>query len=623
MPEWIGKTIGNVRIDKLLARGGMAEVYLGSHLKLDRPVAIKLLHSYIEEDPFLLERFDREAKVVAGLRHPNIVQIFDFDTTDGHPYIVMEYLKGPTLATYLRHLHQRKKRIPPHQIARLLKGLTSALDYAHKQGVIHRDIKPGNILLHNKTDDIPLDKPLTNDVEAVITDFGLVRIIDSASLTASGMISGTPAYMSPEQARGDQTDHRTDIYSLGIVLYEMLAGRVPFEADSTMTVLHMQIHTPPPPIPELTAEAQAVLDRALLKNPNERYASSHEMAIDFYLSIGMTAQAETIREPYPVNTVPLEVPVPTRSEPIAKQEPTTKPESVPGLEPAPKLQSEAKLEPAARPEPAPKPARSRTWIGVGLFSLVALALLAVGAYRFLSAGPVSPDPTRAVSLEIPNTGTSPSPSDIPALPEGTRMVKVDAGTYEVGRDPADNYHSAPQSLSLDEFWIDQYQTTNAEYEPYVTATGAPTPLTWPGEANHPVRGVAWDQASAYCGWINKRLPDEAEWEAAGRGPGPEPQLYPWGDDPTDGGNALKLPNQNTYEVGSQFFNVSPLQVYDMVGNVWEWVGEPYSSLPAGTRLLHGGRFGNPVDLAYRLPLATDDTNTVQYAGFRCAADQVR
>ena len=142
MPEWIGKTIGKVRIEKLLARGGMAEVYLGSHLNLDRPVAIKLLHSYIEEDPSLLERFQREAKVVAGLRHPKIVQIFDFDTTDGHPYIVMEYLKGPTLAAYLRHLHQRKKRIPSHQVARLLKGLTAALDYAHGQGVIHRDIKP-------------------------------------------------------------------------------------------------------------------------------------------------------------------------------------------------------------------------------------------------------------------------------------------------------------------------------------------------------------------------------------------------------------------------------------------------------------------------------------------------
>src|ERR1051326_2740644 len=178
MPEWIGKTIGTVRIEKLLARGGMAEVYLGTHVNLDRPVAIKILHSYVEDDPVILERFHREAKVVGGLRHPNIVQVYDFDTIDGHPYLVMEYLKGPTLATYLRNLHQRKKRVPTDQVARLLNSLTDALDYAHGQGIIHRDIKPSNILLHNKTDEIPLDRPLTNDVDVIVTDFGLVRVVN-------------------------------------------------------------------------------------------------------------------------------------------------------------------------------------------------------------------------------------------------------------------------------------------------------------------------------------------------------------------------------------------------------------------------------------------------------------
>src|SRR5688500_9549837 len=331
MPEWIGKTIGNVRIDKLLARGGMAEVYLGSHRNLDRLVAIKLLHSYIEEEPLLIERFHREAKVVAGLRHPNIVQIFDFDTIDGHPYIVMEYLKGPTLATYLRHLHQRKKRIPQDQVARLLTKLSITIDYANKQGEDHRNIKPSNILLYNKTEDIHLDKPRTEAVEAVITDFGLVRIMNTASQTASGTVSGTPAYMSPEQARGDPTDHRTDIYSLGIVLYEMLAGRVPFEADSTLTILHMQIHTTPSPIPGIPAEVQAVIDRALLKNPADRYKTSSEMAIDYYLSIGMNRQAETIREPYPVRAQPIEAPAPPKPEPVIKpvppkEEPPPKPE---------------------------------------------------------------------------------------------------------------------------------------------------------------------------------------------------------------------------------------------------------------------------------------------------------
>ncbi|MGZ9164309.1 MAG: protein kinase domain-containing protein, partial [Anaerolineales bacterium] len=606
-----------------------------SHLNLERPVAVKLLHSFIEEEPLLLDRFQREAKVVAGLRHSNIVQIFDFDTVDGHPYIVMEYLKGPTLAAYLRHLHHLKKRIPPEQVARLLNELSIALDYAHGQGVIHRDIKPGNIMLHRNKDDVPLDKPLTDDVEVVITDFGLVRIMNAATQTASGTVSGTPAYMSPEQARGDPTDHRTDIYSLGIVLYEMLAGRVPFEADSTLTILHMQIHTTPPPIPGISPKVQLLIDRALAKKPDDRYQTSRELAMDYYRAIGLSTKPPTgsFSQTVPPDATAIESPVFTAPAPATQQlEPTAarEPTPIPDPEPVPQVEQQVKNDPPSRPEPAAaaKPKRSRVWLGVGLISLFGIGLLAVlayGAYRLLARGPSLPSPTETAAIQIPNTSTSPLPADtpaLPALPEGNRMVKVDAGTYDVGRDPADDYHSAPQSISLTEFWIDQYQTTNAEYELYITETGAPPPVVWPGEPTHPVRGVTWDQASAYCTWKIKRLPDEAEWEAAGRGPGPEPQLHPWGDDPTDGGNALQLPNDNTYEVGSQFFNVSPLQVFDMVGNVWEWVGEPYDSLPDGNQILRGGRFSNPVDLAYRLPVAADDP-IVQYAGFRCAADQVR
>jgi serine/threonine-protein kinase len=295
MPEWVGKTVGKVRIEKYLARGGMAEVYLGTHLTLERPVAVKVLHRHIEDNPDLMMRFQREAKVVAGLRHPNIVQLYDFDTIDGHPYIVMEYLRGPSLAAYLRALHERGERLSAHLVAGLLKSVASALDYAHAQGVIHRDIKPGNILLHGKADEIFLDRMLTDDVEAILTDFGLVRIAHAATQTASGLVSGTPAYMSPEQARGDKVDYHTDIYSLGVVLYEMIAGRVPFEGDSTMAVIYKHIHEPPPRIEGVPELVQAVIDRALAKDPNERYQSARSLAADFYRAIGMKAEAETIQ----------------------------------------------------------------------------------------------------------------------------------------------------------------------------------------------------------------------------------------------------------------------------------------------------------------------------------------
>lgn len=588
MPEWIGKSIGKVRIDKLLARGGMAEVYLGTHLALDRLVAVKVLQSHIEEDPGLLERFHREAKVVAGLRHSNIVQIFDFDAIDGHPYIVMEYLRGPTLATYLRILHEQDRRIPHHQIARLFRGLTAALDYAHSQGVIHRDIKPGNIMLHNKMGEVLMDQPLTDEVEVILTDFGLVRIAHSASLTATGTVSGTPSYMSPEQARGDQTDHRTDIYSLGVVLYEMLAGRVPFESDSQMSVIYMQIHKPPPPIPGIPAATQAVIDRALAKEPVDRYQSSREMAADFYRSIGMSSEGETIIEP----------PVHIEAKSGSKNQETY-------------VVSK------------PQPVRSRRWASLGLFSIVCLLLLGIGAWGVSSFLPSRSKPTEAVSSTVVPSATLPVLAN-GGLPDSAGMVEVTNDTYEVGLSPADEYHMAPQRITINKFWIDKYQVTNSQYDDYLAETGAAPPSVWPGDGDHPVRGVTWDQAVDYCGSLNKRLPNEAEWEAAGRGPGTEPRLYPWGNDATAEGQALRLPDQDTYAVGTQSFNQSPFGVFDMVGNVWEWVGTPYNTEREGYKILRGGRFGLPVlDLAYRLVVAPDDTRYIQYAGFRCAAEQVR
>lgn len=562
----------------------MAEVYLGSHLSLERPVAVKVLHSYIEEDAGILARFQREAKVVAALRHPNIVQIFDFDATDGHPYIVMEYLKGPTLSTYLRGLHDRNERIPPHQVARLLKALTAALDYAHGQGVIHRDIKPGNIMLHGKADEIPLDKPLTSDVEAVLTDFGLVRIEHAASQTASGMVSGTPSYMSPEQARGDKTDQRTDIYSLGVVLYEMLAGRVPFEADSTMSVLYMQINEPPPPIPGVNPAVQAVMNRALTKNPNDRYQSCREMAVDFYFALGMNAEAETIIETLPEGN-------PKRTTASVKPKTT---------------------------------GRKFVWIGVGIFSVICLLAVAIGAFRVLSAASIFSKATEVITPVSTDPIASIAATESPDLPDAKDMVEIASGTYEVGTTtPADDYHSPPISIALNGFWMDKYQTTFVQYQEFLLATGNQSPEI-SGEGNHPVRGVPWEQAVAYCTWAKKRLPTEAEWEAAGRGPGASPQIYPWGNDPTANGDTDNLPDQDTYEVGTLPFNKSLYGVYDMVGNIWEWVGEPYANTQAGYKILRGGRFGLPIlDLSYRLPITPDDTRYIKFAGFRCAADQVK
>jgi serine/threonine-protein kinase len=272
----------------------------------------------------------------------------------------------------------------------------------------------------------------------------------------------------------------------------------------------------------------------------------------------------------------------------------------------------------------PRPAQGRNWGMLGIFSVICLLLLGAGAWGVSTLLPSLSRPNQEVpsTIEVPSTTVPVVVAD--ELPEAQGMTQVSSDTYQVGLSPADEYHIAPQMLSIEHFWIDQYQVTNAQYEKFVTEAGAAPPTVWPGDGDHPVRGVTWEQAVAYCGWLHKRLPNEGEWEAAGRGPGVEPRLYPWGNDPTAEGQALRLPDQDTYAVGTQSFNKSPFGVFDMVGNIWEWVGDPYNTEKEGSRVLRGGRFGLPVlDLAYRLVVAPSDTRYVQYAGFRCAAENVK
>jgi len=209
----------------------------------------------------------------------------------------------------------------------------------------------------------------------------------------------------------------------------------------------------------------------------------------------------------------------------------------------------------------------------------------------------------------------------------TDMAEIGAGVYQIGSDRDNEFHSAVRNVSLEKFWIDKYEVTNVQYQYYLDQVNGQQPMVWPtgwdsAEWGHPVRDVTWDQAAAYCGWAGKRLPSEAEWELAGRGPGPDAPLYPWGNDSQAGGEIVKLPLDETYVVGIYPFNVSSFGVYDMAGNVWEWVGEPYESVQAGYQILRGGRFGFIKDLAYREQASSDDERFVPYAGFRCATSQL-
>ncbi|MBN2303152.1 MAG: serine/threonine protein kinase, partial [Anaerolineae bacterium] len=275
----IGDTIGPYRITDQIGQGGMATVYKAYHANLDRYVAFKVLHQAFLEDSNFLERFKREAQIVAKLEHPHIVQVYDFADHEGQPYLIMKFIEGETLKAQLK-----RESLPLDLTIQMLEAVANALTYAHEGGILHRDIKPSNIMLD--THNTPY-----------IADFGLARIAQAGESTLSqDMMLGTPQYISPEQARGDQNlGPGTDIYSLGVVIYEMMVGRVPFSADTPFAIIHDHIYKPLPlpskVNPEVPVEVERVLLKALAKEPAARYASAVDMIAAFRSAVqeaGMT-----------------------------------------------------------------------------------------------------------------------------------------------------------------------------------------------------------------------------------------------------------------------------------------------------------------------------------------------
>ncbi|HKB19227.1 MAG TPA: HD domain-containing phosphohydrolase [Candidatus Dormibacteraeota bacterium] len=255
-----GVTLGPYRVMERIGRGGMAAVYRAYHPGLDRYVAVKVLPEVLAEDPEYRERFQQEARSVARLKHPNILEVFDFGYENGVSYLVLELVDGGTLADRVGQPMELR------EVIRLLEQVAGALDHAHAQGVLHRDIKPSNILLHS------------NGTPA-LGDFGLAKMLGSQRrLTGSGTVMGTPEYMSPEQAADEPLGPASDLYSLAIVAYEMLTGRVPFEASTPAATLLSHVTKPMPTTRELKGELSAhvedVLRRALSKRPEERYESA-------------------------------------------------------------------------------------------------------------------------------------------------------------------------------------------------------------------------------------------------------------------------------------------------------------------------------------------------------------
>lgn len=271
--SWTNAHLGRYEVKERIGKGGMAQVFKGFDSNLDRTVAIKVLYDNLSDDPTFKERFEREAKFVAGFNHPNIVQVYDFDSVDRGDqqiyFMVMQYIPGQTLKDVLTDLMEKDEVLPKARVVQITRSLADALDYAHLRGMVHRDVKPGNILFDERD-------------QAVLTDFGIARLVSNSGLTQEGLTVGTPAYMSPEQATGEMVDARADIYALGVIVYEMLAGHPPFGDDSSISILLKHLHEPVPSLKTFThiadEELDAVIFMALAKNPEDRFQTAGSFA---------------------------------------------------------------------------------------------------------------------------------------------------------------------------------------------------------------------------------------------------------------------------------------------------------------------------------------------------------
>lgn len=286
--QLIGARLGSYEIQSLLGAGGMASVYRGFDHNLRRPVAIKVLFDQAAQPDFAA-RFLLEARLIAGLRHPNIVQVYDFGQHDGLSYMVQELLPGPTLQQWLLDLAARGERPSRDDVLAIIGQLAGALDAAHAAGIIHRDVKPANVLIKGLgTGDgglgsaAPNRQPPVSNIQVVLTDFGIAKNTQLPALTQTGFVIGTPDYLSPEQAQGRPLTTSSDIYSLGVVLYELLAGRLPFIAGTPLAVAMSHIQDAPPPLrslrPELPSALDALVQQALAKDPSARFRSAGVLA---------------------------------------------------------------------------------------------------------------------------------------------------------------------------------------------------------------------------------------------------------------------------------------------------------------------------------------------------------
>ena len=299
------RRLGKYQLQECLEQGGMAEVWKALDSQLGRYVALKLLHADLQADPDFLKRFEREAQMVAALHHPNIVKIYDFqvarppESDSPLPYMVMDYVEGTTLAAYINSTSRTGRFPPPADIVNLFASISMAVDYAHRQGMIHRDLKPANILLDKRN-------AVQSQVgEPILTDFGLAKLLGYSTGTQSGSWIGTPLYISPEQAMGSPGNERSDIYALGVILYEICTGALPFQGNTSLAIMQQHINVMPtsPALlnPGIRPALSMVILRCLAKDPAARFPNATSLTAALAQAFNMPIPAKLDVTPYPVD----------------------------------------------------------------------------------------------------------------------------------------------------------------------------------------------------------------------------------------------------------------------------------------------------------------------------------
>jgi serine/threonine-protein kinase len=633
----LGRTIGNYEVVNRFGEGGMGELYLGRHTRLAREVIIKTIRTD-EFSPKQIEhlrvRLEREAFIQSQLDNSNIVRVYDFIASDDATCMVMEYVKGRDLR---KMIIEETGPIPADRAVKLFRQVLMAIDYAHNftyadqngekyVGIIHRDLKPANILV-------------TPDDVVKVTDFGIVKVRGATGGTQLGFNPGTPEYMSPEQARGRELDQRSDIYALGVVLYEMLTGRVPFEDDANATSdyevrrghIEMPVPRPSEVYPGISLELEKIVLKALEKNPDDRFQTAKEFlqAIESFERTGQAVwqpasaggDRRTVLQPGRVGRpahAPA-APVSTATAGNAGVAPTVAKPAVAAAAGSPVQSAPQNNSGNTEVTSIAASGKSKAPLMAGIAAVILLAA-GFGIFKMMSGG----------SAATKNGGTE-NGETVPAMIQG--MIMISGGEFKMGRDGGNEFEGPAHPVTVKPFFVDKFEVTNEQYAEFVRQTRRQPPSHWPGgnfppgEANLPVVNVSWNDANEYAQWAGKRLPTEDEWEFAARGR--DNRLYPYGNEwKPKYSNASEDGFKKARAVGSYPEGASPFGVLDLAGNVAEWTASDYRPYPGsrarpedGFKVIRGGAFKTPAsqqtttDRYYEPP-----TKTFDYVGFRCVKD---